>query len=92
MTFWLLTYWSSGARVIVAGEEAFTIQPGGLSAVARFSLSVDLADGLVTRLLLAWEAERASPAAPGVAQPEPQQALLPIQVGHRTDRVPHAER
>jgi hypothetical protein len=54
---WRVTYGSTGTRVIVAGEEAFTLQPGGLSADARFSLSVDLADGLVTRLLLAWEAE-----------------------------------
>jgi ketosteroid isomerase-like protein len=58
VTFWRLTYGSSGARVMVVGEEGFTIQPGGLSADARFSLSVDLVDGLVTRLLLAWEAER----------------------------------
>ena len=56
VTLWRVTYGASGARVIVAGEEAFTIQPAGLSAEARFSLSVDLADGLVTRLLLAWEA------------------------------------
>ena len=57
MTSWRLTYASSGERVIVAGQERFTLRPSGLSADARLSLSVDLADRLVTRLLLAWEAE-----------------------------------
>src|SRR4051794_11197466 len=39
-----------------------------------------------------WEAERASLAAPGVAQAEPHQALRPIQLGHGADGIPHADR
>jgi ketosteroid isomerase-like protein len=50
--FWRVTYSSSGARVLVRGEESFTLQPSGLEAHGEFALLFDLRDGLITRLLV----------------------------------------
>src|SRR4051812_27291380 len=50
--FWRVTYSSSGPRVIVRGEESFTLQPSGLEAHGEFALLFDLHDGLITRLLV----------------------------------------
>jgi ketosteroid isomerase-like protein len=50
--FWRVTYSSSGARVLVRGEESFTLQPSGLEAHGEFTLLFDLRDGLITRLLV----------------------------------------
>jgi ketosteroid isomerase-like protein len=52
IAFWRVTYSSSGARVLVRGEESFTLQPGGLEAHSEFALLFDLRDGLITRLLV----------------------------------------
>jgi ketosteroid isomerase-like protein len=50
--FWRVTYSSSGARVLVRGEESFTLQPSGLEAHGEFALVFDLRGGLITRLLV----------------------------------------
>jgi ketosteroid isomerase-like protein len=50
--FWRVTYSSSGARVVVRGEESFTLQPSGLEAHGEFALLFDLREGLITRLLV----------------------------------------
>ena len=50
--FWRVTYASRGARVLVRGEERFTLLPGGLEAHGEFALLFDLRDGLITRLAL----------------------------------------
>jgi ketosteroid isomerase-like protein len=52
VAFWRVTYSSSGARVLVRGEESFTLQPSGLEAHGEFALLFDLRDGLITRLLV----------------------------------------
>jgi ketosteroid isomerase-like protein len=50
--FWRVAYSSTGAGVLVRGEERFTLQPGGLEAHGEFALLFDLHDGLITRLLV----------------------------------------
>jgi ketosteroid isomerase-like protein len=50
--FWRVTYSSSGARVLVRGDERFTLRPSGLEAHSEFALLFDLRDGLITRLLV----------------------------------------
>jgi ketosteroid isomerase-like protein len=52
IAFWRVTYVSRGARVLVRGEESFTLQPGALAAHREFALLFDLRDGLITRLLV----------------------------------------
>jgi ketosteroid isomerase-like protein len=50
--FWRVTYSSSGARVLVRGEESFILQPSGLEVHGEFALLFDLREGLITRLLV----------------------------------------
>jgi ketosteroid isomerase-like protein len=52
IAFWRVTCSSSGTRVLVRGEESFTLQPGGLEAHGEFALLFDLSDGVITRLLV----------------------------------------
>jgi ketosteroid isomerase-like protein len=56
--FWRVTYSSRGARVLVRGEERFTLQPSGLEAHGEFALLFDLRDGLITRFLVVEDPPR----------------------------------
>jgi ketosteroid isomerase-like protein len=57
IAFWRVTYSSSGARVLVRGEERFTLQPSGLEAHGEFAMQFDFRDGLITRLLVVEDPE-----------------------------------
>ena len=78
VAFWQLDYTASGEQLIAWGRESFTVHGCGLEAGCEFALVFDLADGVITRLLVVedlpvfmlsggWLRNAGAPDVPGLA-------------------------
>ena len=52
VTFWQLDYTARGDQLIAWGKEHFTIETCGIEGGCEFAMVFDVADGLITRLLV----------------------------------------
>lgn len=52
VTFWQVKVYGSGERVVVLGDETFTIQNRGVTIRSEFALMFGIHGGLITRLLI----------------------------------------
>ena len=52
VTCWRVKLSWSGARVVVLGEESFTLRPGDIEVQSEFTMVFELRDGLIVRFHL----------------------------------------
>jgi ketosteroid isomerase-like protein len=64
VAFWQIDYGATGGQVIAWGKESFTLDRSGLDGGCEFALVFDLADGMITRLVVIEDLLRAGPVAP----------------------------